>query len=66
MHITNCPLSEAIDMASGNPARLLGLADRGEIKRGKRADLIRLTFTQSNFSIKDTIISGEVVYTTSV
>ncbi|MEX0732158.1 MAG: alpha-D-ribose 1-methylphosphonate 5-triphosphate diphosphatase [Aquisalimonadaceae bacterium] len=35
-------LPEAFRVVSGNPARLLGLTDRGEIAAGKRADLARV------------------------
>ena len=43
-------------MASLNPARLLGLTDRGEIKEGKRADLILMN---ENFDIESVILNGE-------
>jgi alpha-D-ribose 1-methylphosphonate 5-triphosphate diphosphatase len=36
------PLPEAVAMVSRNPANALGLADRGEIGPGKRADLLRV------------------------
>ena len=36
------PLPEAIAKISLNPARMVGLCDRGEIAIGKRADLIRV------------------------
>jgi N-acetylglucosamine-6-phosphate deacetylase len=35
-------LEHAIDAASANPARLLGLDDRGAIVEGRRADLVAL------------------------
>ncbi|WP_416897713.1 MAG: alpha-D-ribose 1-methylphosphonate 5-triphosphate diphosphatase [Minwuia sp.] len=35
-------LPEAVAMASRNPARAVGLDDRGEIAAGKRADLVRV------------------------
>lgn len=38
----NVPLAEASYLLSGAPARYLGLADRGEIALGKRADLVAL------------------------
>jgi N-acetylglucosamine-6-phosphate deacetylase len=43
MKFTRCSLGEAIQMASTNPAKMIGLHDRGEIKLGKRADLILFT-----------------------
>jgi alpha-D-ribose 1-methylphosphonate 5-triphosphate diphosphatase len=36
------PLAETIAKVSRNPARALGLGDRGEIASGKRADLVRV------------------------
>ena len=38
-------LAAAVTAASTNPARLLGLSDRGTIEIGKRADLVALTPT---------------------
>ena len=35
-------LAQAMATVTGNPARMVGLADRGEIASGKRADLIRV------------------------
>jgi alpha-D-ribose 1-methylphosphonate 5-triphosphate diphosphatase len=35
-------LPQAVAMASRNPARAIGLEDRGEIAAGQRADLIRM------------------------
>nr|WP_203812014.1 N-acetylglucosamine-6-phosphate deacetylase [Actinoplanes tereljensis] len=36
------PLPDAVAMATATPAKVLGLADRGEITTGKRADLVVL------------------------
>ena len=36
------PLPEAVAKVSLNPARIVGLSDRGEIAPGKRADLVRV------------------------
>jgi len=40
--IPGIDLPAAVATVSGNPARAVGLADRGEIAPGKRADLIRV------------------------
>jgi N-acetylglucosamine-6-phosphate deacetylase len=40
------PLEHAIRAAATNPARLLGLHDRGDIAVGRRADLVALTPTR--------------------
>ena len=37
------PIADVVTMASTNPARLLGLTDRGSIEVGKRADLVILS-----------------------
>jgi alpha-D-ribose 1-methylphosphonate 5-triphosphate diphosphatase len=36
------PLGQAVDIVSRNPARMVGLEDRGEIAAGKRADLVQV------------------------
>ncbi len=59
---TQCSLKDAIQMASTNPARLMGLNDRGEIKPGKRADLIVFSIEDGNLVIQKTIVAGKVVY----
>jgi alpha-D-ribose 1-methylphosphonate 5-triphosphate diphosphatase len=41
------PLPEAVAKVSRNPAQALGLADRGEIAAGKRADLVRVRVADS-------------------
>ena len=62
MRFTGCSLESAINMASRNPARLIGLDDVGEIKEGKRADLILFTLEDSEMKIHQTYINGEQVY----
>jgi N-acetylglucosamine-6-phosphate deacetylase len=59
---TNCSLADAIHMASRNPANLYNLKDRGEIKVGKRADLILFTVENQQINIKKTILAGKEVY----
>ena len=49
-------------MASRNPARLLGLNDRGEISPGKRADLILFKMGENGLEMQQTIVAGEVVF----
>lgn len=62
MKFTGCSLTQAIQMASTNPARLLGLQDRGEIEPGKRADLILFTIEAGRIIIHQTIVAGKTVY----
>lgn len=38
-------LPQAFKVVSGNPARLLGLQDRGSLAQGKRADVVRVRHT---------------------
>ncbi len=62
IQFTSCKLAEAIDMVSKNPAKLLGLDDRGIIEPGKRADLILFTIQNNRLEIKKTLIAGKTVY----
>ncbi|MEA3477397.1 MAG: N-acetylglucosamine-6-phosphate deacetylase [Bacteroidota bacterium] len=62
MRYTQCDLKDAIQMASTNPARLMGLTDLGEISEGKRADLILFTIEHDEIVIQKTIVAGKVVY----
>ena len=62
MRFTGCSLESAINMASRNPARLIGLDHIGEIQEGKRADMILFTMEDKDMDIRQTILNGEVVY----
>ncbi len=62
MRFTGCSLSEAIRMASTNPARLMGLDQLGEIGPGKRADLILFTMEDGEMVIQRTLVAGKEVY----
>jgi len=62
MQFTGCSLKDAIRMASTNPARLMGLDHLGEIREGKRADLILFTMEDGNLQIQKTWVAGKVVY----
>lgn len=42
-HVSDLSLPEAVALVTRNPARAAGLADRGEIVPGKRADLIAVS-----------------------
>lgn len=63
--VTGCQVSEAIMMASTNPAKLYGLTDRGSIEPGKRADIILFTIGESDLKIVKTYVSGKLVYEAS-
>ncbi len=62
LSITGCSLGDAIHTASRNPARFLGLDDRGEIKEGMRADLILFTVNDCKVEVKKTFVTGKLVY----
>ncbi len=62
MQFTGCSLESAINMASRNPARVIGLNDIGEILVGNRADLILFTLNNTELVINKTFVSGELVY----
>ena len=62
IQFTQCSLKDAIQMASTNPAKLLGLNELGEISHGKRADLILFTIEEGNMVIQKTIVAGRIVY----
>jgi N-acetylglucosamine-6-phosphate deacetylase len=62
MKFTGCGLGDAIKMASTNPAGSLGLNDIGELKPGKRADLILFTIENERIVIQKTIIAGRETY----
>ena len=62
MKFTECNLSDAIQMASTNPAKLMEFSEIGEIKEGKRADLILFTMEDGVMVIQKTIVAGKIVY----
>jgi len=62
MKVTGCSLAEAIRMTSLNPAKLYGLDDRGEIAKGKRADIILFKLINDEMVIKKTYVRGNLVY----
>jgi len=47
-HIT---LPEAVSMVTANPARQVGLDDRGQIKAGLRADLVRVRYREGDVPV---------------
>lgn len=54
---TGCSLCDAFKYTSLNPAGLLGLADRGEIRRGNIANLV---IVDHQFKIKNVLLKGEL------
>ena len=59
------PLDHVLQMASQNPARLLGIDDRiGSIENGRQADLILFQWNEDvkRCEVMTTIVNGEVVF----
>lgn len=61
MKFTGCTLGEAVNMASGNIARIYSLSDRGSLTTGKRADLILFEMDGNAPIIKQVIVKGRMV-----
>ena len=55
--LTDADLVDISKMMSANPARLIGLSDRGTLEIGKRADMVVLN---KDFTIKKVILKGEI------
>ena len=55
---TGASICQVFKYASRNPARAIGLYDRGEIKIGNRANLI---LVDAEFNLKSVILNGEIV-----
>jgi N-acetylglucosamine-6-phosphate deacetylase len=62
MKFTGCSLKDAINMASGNVARVYGLTDRGSLTVGKRADLILFEKYGDQLKIRKTYLNGELIF----
>ena len=58
MKHTGASIVDAFKVASYNPAKAVGLTDRGEIREGLRADLI---FVDIKMNISRVILNGEIV-----
>ena len=57
MKHTGASIVDAFKVASYNPAKAVGLNDRGEIREGLRADLI---FVDVKMNVKTVIVGGEI------
>ena len=58
---TGLPVNKVVNMASLNPARRIGLADRkGSLEVGKDADIV---LADEQISIRRTILRGRTIYT---
>ncbi len=59
VYMAKVPLSQAVKMATKTPARIMGFADRGELKAGLRADI---AVFNDNIDMSDVIVGGRRVY----
>ncbi|MEY3122166.1 MAG: hypothetical protein RI993_991 [Pseudomonadota bacterium] len=57
-------LPDAVRLVSANPATALGMADRGEIAVGKRADLVCVEFLDDYPHVGQCWVKGRRVYQT--
>ena len=62
MKFTGCSLKDAVNMASGNVARIYGLTDRGSLTVGNRADLILFEMDGDQLKIRKTYLNGELIF----
>jgi alpha-D-ribose 1-methylphosphonate 5-triphosphate diphosphatase len=59
-------IEEAWRLVSANPAKAVGLVDRGEIAPGKRADLVVVDDSDPDFPrVVATLVAGKMVYAAS-
>ncbi|MBR2930576.1 MAG: N-acetylglucosamine-6-phosphate deacetylase [Clostridia bacterium] len=61
LEATGCGIVMASRMASTNPARLLGFDDRGEIAKGRLADLLLVTLENNKINIEKIIKGGKIL-----
>ena len=60
INIAGCSVEDAVQMATLNPARMMGIADsKGSIEPGKDADLI---IWSGDVKVEKTIINGKTLY----
>jgi alpha-D-ribose 1-methylphosphonate 5-triphosphate diphosphatase len=57
-----CTLAQAWALVSSNPARALGLNDRGALAEGRRADLVLVEATPTGPKLVATICGGELAW----
>lgn len=55
------PLHEAFALATSGPARMLGLADRGRLAPGLRADLLRVRIHEGTPVVRGLVVAGRSV-----
>jgi N-acetylglucosamine-6-phosphate deacetylase len=58
MNYAGCSLGEAVNLASRNVARVLGMDDRGRLSEGKRADLVLIERRGNRLQVKRAYLRG--------
>jgi N-acetylglucosamine-6-phosphate deacetylase len=56
---TGCTVPDALATVTATPARVLGLADRGRLEPGARADV---TVLDDDLQVVETVVGGEVAW----
>lgn len=59
INLAEVSLVDSVYMMATTPARIVGLSDRGELKKGKRADIV---IFNENIEVKYTICGGRVIF----
>ena len=64
VRFADVPLAAAWRLAAHNPARLLGLDDRGALAPGSRGDFVRCAWDAEacRLDVRETVVAGEVAY----
>lgn len=63
VNMADVPLTDAIEMISATPARILNIADKkGTLETGKDADIV---IFDNNINVQATIVKGKIVYNKS-
>jgi N-acetylglucosamine-6-phosphate deacetylase len=65
VRFSDATLGEALEMATSQPARLLGVeADRGLIAAGRAADVLLFDWDEAaaGLGVRAMVINGEIVY----
>ena len=62
-HLAQWTLPKAVRTVTRNPARAIGLQDRGELSVGQRADLLRVRMNRAGMpTVMETWVAGKRVY----
>ena len=62
-HVAQWTLPKAVRTVTFNPARAIGMLDRGEVAVGQRADLLRVRMNRAGMpTVLETWVAGERAY----